>query len=136
MALVKRERADLVEAFRRLIGGDVDDKWMRVEEYVEDKSLVVRAEMPGIDPEKDIDISVVRGALVIKAQREVKSETKDKDSYRSEFHYGSFVREIALPAGSEDGDISATYRDGVLEVRVPIGEVPASQPTKIPVTRG
>jgi HSP20 family protein len=136
MVLVKRDRADLMDMLRRFIGGEVDDTWMRVEEYVDDKTLVVRAELPGIDPDKDVDISVVRGTLAIRAEREERSEAKQRDSYRSEFHYGSFLREIALPAGCEEADISATYRDGVLEVRVPIGEVASPAPTRIPVTRG
>lgn len=136
MALVRRERSDLVDAFRRFFSTELEDKsWLRVEEYLDDKALVIRAELPGIDPEKDVDISVVNGALVIKAEREEKSEKKEKDSYRSEFRYGSFVREIALPAGCKDEDVTATYIDGVLEVRVPIGEVPLAEPLKIPIKR-
>ena len=66
MSLVRRERADLMDAFRRFMGNDWDASgWLRVEECVEDKTLVVRAELPGIDPDKDVDISLVGGALVI-----------------------------------------------------------------------
>ncbi|MGB8019759.1 MAG: Hsp20/alpha crystallin family protein [Candidatus Nanopelagicales bacterium] len=136
MSLVKRERSDLVEAFRRFFSTELEDKsWLRVEEYVDDNTHVIRAELPGIDPEKDLDISVVNGTLVIKAEREEKSEKKDKDSYRSEFRYGSFIREITLPAGCKDADVTAAYIDGVLEVRVPIGEVPKVEPVKIPISR-
>ena len=136
MSLVVRERGDLMDTFRRFLSNQWDEvEWLRVEEFVEDKTLVVRAELPGIDPEKDVDISVMGGSLVIRAQKEQKSEKKEKDSYRSEFHYGSFVREIALPAGVDEAQIAATYRDGLLEVRVPIGEPIEPAKVKIPISR-
>jgi HSP20 family protein len=137
MSLVVRERGDLMDTFRRFLSSQWDEAagWLRVEELVQDDNLVVRAELPGIDPEKDVDISVVNGALVIRAEKQEKSEEKDNDSYRSEFHYGSFVREIALPAGVEESQIAATYRDGVLEVRVPMGEGIEPAKVKIPISR-
>jgi HSP20 family protein len=57
--------------------------------------------------------------LHIKAERQEKSEHKGKSGYRSEFRYGSFSRSIALPPGAKEEDITATYKDGVLEVRAP-----------------
>jgi HSP20 family protein len=136
MSLVVRERGDLMDTFRRFLSSQWDEpEWLRVEEFVEDSTMVVRAELPGIDPEKDVDISVVNGALVVRAQKEEKSEQKEKDSYRSEFHYGSFVRQIALPSGVDEAQISATYRDGVLEVRVPMGEPIEPAKVKIPISR-
>jgi HSP20 family protein len=136
MSLVVRERGDLMDTFRRFLSNQWDEaEWLRVEEFVEDKTLVVRVELPGIDPEKDVDISVVDGSLVIRAEKEEKSEKKDKDAYRSEFHYGSFVRAVALPSGVDEGQIAATYRDGVLEVRVPMGEPIEPAKVKIPISR-
>jgi HSP20 family protein len=136
MSLVVRERGDLMDTFRRFLSDQWDQaEWLRVEEFVEDKALVVRAELPGIDPEKDVDISVVDGSLVIRAEKEEKSEKKDNDSYRSEFHYGSFVRSIALPTGVDEAQIVASYRDGVLEVRVPMGEPIEPAKVKIPISR-
>jgi HSP20 family protein len=132
-----RERGDLMDTFRRFLTNQWDEaQWLRVEEFVEDKTLVVRTELPGIDPEKDVDISVVDGSLVIRAEKEQKSEKKEKDSYRSEFHYGSFVRAIALPSGVDEAQIAASYRDGVLEVRVPMGEPIEPAKVKIPISRG
>jgi HSP20 family protein len=137
MSLVVRERGDLMDTFRRFLSNQWDEvEWLRVEEFVEDKTLVVRAELPGIDPEKDVDISVVDGSLVIRAEKEQKSEKTEKDSYRSEFHYGSFVRAIALPSGVDEAQIAASYRDGVLEVRVPMGEPIEPAKVKIPISRG
>lgn len=92
---------------------------VRIEEFLEDEALVVRAEMPGIDPEKDVEISVHDGMLHMKAERRESSEHKDKSGYRSEFSYGMFERTLPLPAGVSDKDVTATYKDGILEVRVP-----------------
>ena len=75
------------------------------------------------------------GVLTIKAEREEKSEKKEKGSYRSEFRYGSFARSVALPAGASEEAVTASYTDGVLEVRLPLGEVPPPETKKIPITR-
>ncbi|MGZ4662358.1 MAG: Hsp20/alpha crystallin family protein, partial [Arthrobacter sp.] len=62
---------------------------------------------------------------------------KGKDSYRSEFRYGSFLRTLPLPADVKEEDIKATYKDGVLEVRTPVPEraLAESKATKLPITR-
>ena len=91
---------------------------MRLEDEMKDGRYLVRAEMPGVDPAKDIDITVRDGQLTIKAER---SEKKNFDG-RSEFSYGSFVRTVALPAGADDEDIDATYDKGILTVSVGISE--------------
>ena len=111
---------------------------IRVEELVDDKTLVVRAELPGVDPDQDIEITIDGGYLRIHAQRQEKEEHKDKDSYRSEFRYGSFSRSIPLPDGVKEEDIKATYADGVLEVRAPLPEqaVESGSPKKLPITLG
>jgi HSP20 family protein len=145
MALIRRERSERPEwfqiewpdMFRRMLDFDWENRWLRVEEFVDEGKQVVRVELPDIDPERDIELSVVDGVLQIRAQREAKSETRDKDRYRSEFRYGSFVRNVTLPPGVEDKDITANYKDGILEVRVPVPAEEARPPvTKIPVTRG
>lgn len=69
-------------------------------------------------------------------QRQAKSEHKDKDGYRSEFRYGSFYRTVKLPSGATADAVTATYRDGVLEIRVPVAAQVAAPAAKIPVTRG
>lgn len=135
--LMRRNPFELLDPVRRFFEGDLESSSIRVEEFVDGKTLVVRAELPGIDPEKDVDVSVTEGVLHIKAERREKTEQKEKDSYRSEFRYGSFTRNIPLPQGVKDEDITASYRDGVLEVRSPVPEEAAtSQKRKVQVTRG
>ena len=91
---------------------------MRLEDETQDGHYVVRAEIPGIDPAKDIDITVRDGRLTIKAERTEKKETKG----RSEFRYGSFVRSVTLPAAANEDDIKATYDKGILTVSVAVPE--------------
>ena len=89
---------------------------MHIEEYVADKTYVVRAELPGMDPDKDIVVSAANGHLVIEARR----QQVTRDRQRSEFRYGSFERSIVLPAGADAGAVVATYENGILEVHVPL----------------
>ena len=92
--------------------------------------------MPGIDPDKDVDIAVADGMLTIQAERREEKKQEGKAGYRSEFRYGMFRRTMPLPAGVKDDDIKASYVDGILEVRVPAAEQPAPAIRKIPVSRG
>ena len=110
---------------------------IRIEEFVDGKNLVVRAEMPGVDPDKDIEVTIDDGFLRIRAERQEKEEHKDKGRFRSEFRYGSFSRNIPLPDDVKEEDIKATYTDGVLEVRTPLPDEAArpAAPKKLPITR-
>jgi HSP20 family protein len=129
----RRSPMDVIE---RLFEGDMGTSAIRVEEMVDGNTLVVRAELPGIDPEKDVDVTVADGVLTIKGERQEKKEHKEKDSYRSEFRYGSFVRRLALPSGVQQSDVKASYKDGVLEVRAPLPEQgQETGASKIPITR-
>jgi HSP20 family protein len=103
---------------------------MRVEDYVKDGHYVVRAELPGIDPEKDVEVTVSKGVLTISAHRHEEAEGK----HRSEFRYGAFARSITLPAGADEDHIQATYDKGVLEVVVSMKDADAQQAQKrIPI---
>lgn len=104
--------------------------YVRIEDYVEDDTYVLRAEMPGIDPDKDVDISIDGDVLTITGER----REEKRDRHRQEFHYGSFTRSITLPRHVKDEEIKAEYADGVLTLRVPF-EGPSVEPRKVPVQR-
>jgi HSP20 family protein len=95
-----------------------DSGLMRIEDETKDGVYEVRAELPGVDPTDDIEVTVRDGQLTIKAERTQTSESNG----HSEFSYGSFVRTIALPAGADEDDINATYDRGILTVTVPLSE--------------
>jgi HSP20 family protein len=96
---------------------------MRLEDEMKDGNYELRAEIPGVDPAKDVDITVHEGVLTIKAERTEKRETAG----RSEFSYGSFVRSVSLPAGSDEDAIKAGYDKGILTVTVPIAEAKSAE---------
>jgi HSP20 family protein len=106
---------------------------MHVEEFAEGDTWVIRAELPGIDPDKDVDIDVSDGVLHVQARREERKEEERPSGYHSEFHYGTFQRSIRLPEGATEADVKATYEDGILEVRVPVPKAEAKTPTKVPI---
>ncbi|HUO39016.1 MAG TPA: Hsp20/alpha crystallin family protein [Mycobacterium sp.] len=96
------------------IGGTVDSQVMPLEDEMIDGRYEIRAQIPGVDPVRDIEITVHGGFLTIRAERAEKAESKR----RSEFPYGSFARTVPLPAGADDDDIKATYDKGILTVSV------------------
>ena len=100
----------------------------RLEEAMRDDRYVVRAELPGLDPENDIEVTVEGRILTIRAER----RQQDNGPYRSEFRYGSLARAVRLPARADAADVTARYGKGVLEVSVP---VPGVEPegTRIPI---
>jgi HSP20 family protein len=100
---------------------------IRVEEYREDGTLVVRADLPGIDPDKDVELTVSDGMLHIEAERREEEKQEGKGYLRQEVRYGSFSRSLPLPEGMTEADIIATYKDGVLEIRIP---EPKHEPAK------
>jgi HSP20 family protein len=106
---------------------------MHVEEFVEGETWVIRAEIPGIDPDKDVDIDVSDGMLHVQARREERKEEERLSGYHSEFHYDTFQRRIRLPEGATEADVKASYKDGILEVRVPGPKVEEKATIKVPI---
>jgi HSP20 family protein len=103
---------------------------IRIEDRLEDDRYVVRAELPGIDPEKDVEVTIENGVLTVSAERQERTIEKG----RSEFRYGSFRRRVSLPPGAQEDAVEANYRDGILEIAVPISTA-GSTSRSIPVSR-
>ncbi|MEO1060115.1 MAG: Hsp20/alpha crystallin family protein [Actinomycetota bacterium] len=108
---------------------------IRVEEHEQGDRLVIRAELPDVDPDEDIDITVSDHRLRLRARRERRSEVRDDDRFRSEFSYGSFERTVPLPATATEDDVEAVYRDGILEISVPLADDEDAVPKRIPITK-
>ncbi|MGQ0695404.1 MAG: Hsp20/alpha crystallin family protein [Nitrospiraceae bacterium] len=86
--------------------------------YEEKDSVVVKAELPGMKKE-DVEVNLAGENLTIKGEKKEDKEVKEDDYYRRERSYGSFLRTIALPCEVKSDDITASFKDGVLEVRMP-----------------
>ncbi|MFJ8200816.1 Hsp20/alpha crystallin family protein [Streptomyces sp. NPDC096152] len=104
---------------------------IRIEEHMADGTYVLRAELPGIDPAKDVEITVTEDVLTLRAQRSEKTEER----HRTEFRYGTFARSVRLPAGARGDEATAEYKDGVLTIAVPVPEEKPGTRT-IPVRHG
>ena len=104
-----------------------------VDEYTEEGALVVRAELPGIDPETDVELTVSDHTLRIDAERKEEEKVKEKGYLRHEVRCGSFSRTLPLPEGVTEGDITANYQDGILEIRIPTPQVEPAK--KIPIAK-
>ena len=103
----------------------VADWTPRVETFVKDDKLVVRADLPGVDP-KEVDISLEGNVLTVRGERKAE---KEEANYR-EVSYGRFERRVRVPNGTDAEKIAATYTNGVLEVTVPL---PKPVTRKVPV---
>jgi HSP20 family protein len=86
--------------------------------FEKDGKVVVKAEMPGIDPAK-VEVEVVGNELRISGEREEEKEVKEEHYYRCERTYGRIHRTVTLPEGCDTEHVEAKVRDGVLEVVVP-----------------
>ena len=104
---------------------------MRLEDSIKDDTYVLRAELPGLDPDKDIEVTVSKGVLTISAHRHEETEGK----HRSEFRYGAFARSVTLPEGADQDHVRASYDRGVLEVVLALKEEGSEKtPKRIPIT--
>jgi len=101
-----------------------------IESFAKNGNLVVRADLPGIDP-KDIDISVVGNVLTIKGNRKEEKEAKSQDYIRREVSYGAFERRMSLPEGANTEKIEAHFKNGVVEITMPVAK--AAEAKKVPV---
>lgn len=102
----------------------------RVDVEEDDKQFVVKADLPGVDP-KDVEVSVVENALVLRGQKTEEREEKKKNYHRVERFEGQFYREIPLPRGIEADKIQAKSANGVVTVTIP--KKAEAQPKKITV---
>jgi HSP20 family protein len=93
-----------------------------------DKAYEITAELPGMD-EKDIEVKVVSGNLMIKGEKQEEKEEKQKDYYLHERRFGSFERRFQVPEGVDADKIDASFKKGVLTVTLP-KKLEAQKPAK------
>lgn len=101
-----------------------------VDVYEKGDSIVVKAELPGVDKD-EVGITLTDDSLTIRGETRREEEVKEKDYYRRERAYGSFVRTIPLPVAVDRDGVKATFRNGILEVILPKAKSSGRQETKI-----
>jgi HSP20 family protein len=130
---------EIDDLFSRFFGEE-ERLWMRpfergtvpaVESFLRGGDLVVRADLPGIDP-KNVELAVEGDRLTIKGERHKVDEQKRDNEFYREVSYGRFERCVALPAGVDPDTVKAEYHDGVLEVTMKAPKDFVSK--KVPIT--
>jgi HSP20 family protein len=93
--------------------------------FEKDGKLHLHTELPGMTA-KDIEIEITDDALTITGEKKDEREVKEEYFYRAERSYGRFRRKIALPIGADTNHVDAHFKDGVLEIEVPIKSAEAA----------
>jgi len=126
--LLARLRDEMDGLFRGFFGDwdwgrpDLSAGWWPSLDVVEQgDKITIKVELPGVKSE-DVEVSVQNGTLTIAGEKREETENKGEGYYHSERRYGSFRRDLQLPAGIEEDKVEATSRDGVLTVTLPKGE--------------
>ncbi len=129
---------DLRQVFDRFLGTEeadhsnvVTSQWApRVDIREEDKRFVILADIPGVDPQ-EIEISMDKGILSLKGERKAEQVEQNGKLTRVERSYGSFYRRFALPDSADAESISASGKNGVLEISIP--KKPETTPRRITI---
>lgn len=106
--------------------------WPRTDILEGKKGWTVKMELPGVMKE-DIYVGLEGYYLVVKAEKKAEKETKDKTYYSSERYYGQYYRRISLPYPVYTEQLTATYKDGVLEIYLPWTEKAETRHTEVKV---
>lgn len=105
--------------------------WMPAVDIKEEENrFILEADIPGVDP-KDIEISMENGVLTIKGQRTIENHQEGKTYKRVERAHGIFYRRFSLPDTADAEQVTATGKNGVLQISIPKKEV--AQPRRISV---
>ena len=100
--------------------------------YEKGDEVVVKAEIPGMTKDQ-IEVHLTDSTLTVTGEKKQEEEVKDKDYYRCERSFGSFARTVQLPAEVKTEGAKATFKDGVLEVRLPKSEAAKRRAVKVQV---
>jgi HSP20 family protein len=125
------------EAFAPVLGeGEVSTRtWAPpVDIYEDGDSLVLKAELPGINPD-DVEIRVEDNTLYLKGERKFEKEVKEQNYHRVERSYGTFTRTFSLPNSIQADKVAASYKDGVLTLTMPKKEEAKPKTIKINVSK-
>lgn len=138
-AVMRRMSEEMDRAFAQFYGqgqqGGGRSGWLPALDVSErEGQLHVHAELPGLKPE-DVKVELTDDALVIRGERKYEHEHHVGKAYRSERRYGEFYREIPLPEGVNAEQARAQFRNGVLEVSIPVPQQ-ASKRREIPISTG
>jgi HSP20 family protein len=103
-----------------------------MESYRENGNLVIRAELPGVEP-SEVNVTLTGDTLTVSGEKKHARETDENDVYFREISHGQFERSFKLPKGVKSEDVKATFQNGVLELSVAMPESDKPQDVRIEV---
>ena len=83
-----------------------------------DDEVITTIELPGVD-KQDIDLKIENNRITVKVEKKTENKEKKKGAYRFERSYQGFYRKIELPVDVDSDKAKATYKNGILEIRIP-----------------
>jgi HSP20 family protein len=113
-------------------GEDLEVRAPTVDVYEEKDDIVVKAELPGMDKD-NIEVNLTDHTLTIKGEKKKEEEVKEENYYRSERSYGSVLRTLELPKDVHADKVKASFKNGILEVRMPKTEEAKAKEIKVKV---
>jgi HSP20 family protein len=141
MTVQERMNRIFEQAFRGAGRTGAEEDWAlggawapAVDIYEHEGNLVLKAELPGIDP-KDVDVRVENNVLTLQGERKFESEVKREEYHRVERAYGTFSRSFTLPNVVDSDKIKAEFKDGLLRVVLPKREEAKPKQITIAVTK-
>jgi HSP20 family protein len=103
-----------------------------VDVYEEKDEIVVKAELPGMD-KSDIEVNLSDSQLTLKGEKKKEEKIEKENYFRSERSYGAFVRSVGLPTDVQADKVKASFKNGILEVRLPKTEEAKAKEIKVKV---
>jgi HSP20 family protein len=116
----------------RWLGRETEVTAPSVDVYEEKDDIIVKAELPGMD-KNDIEVNISDSQLILKGEKKKEEKVEEENYYRCERSYGAFFRTLELPSTVQADKIKASFKNGVLEVRLPKTEEAKSKEIKIKV---
>jgi HSP20 family protein len=118
------------------------ERWLRgereeitapaVDVYEEKDEIVVKAELPGMD-KSDIEVNLSDSQLTLKGEKKKEEKIEKENYFRSERSYGAFIRSVGLPTDVQADKVKASFKNGILEVRLPKTEEAKAKEIKVKV---
>jgi HSP20 family protein len=120
------------DAFNRMLSEPQTNRpWTpAVDIYETENELVLKADLPDVDPQ-NVDVRVENQTLTVSGERKFESEKSEKGFHRIERSYGNFTRSFTVPNTFDTGNVAASFKNGVLTVKLPKKE--AAKPRQIKI---
>jgi len=119
----------------RMTTGVAGIEWPRVDMRENNDELIITAELPGVNKD-NLDVSLSQNRVTISGEKKEQEGEKGRGYYRLERSYGSFQRSLPLPFEVESEKVDASFKDGILTVKLPKTAAARERIKKIPVRSG